>query len=50
MIPPVHLQNLLVVPRKGSRGFSLPEDPSTRADEVIVEEPLMEGALPALAV
>jgi hypothetical protein len=50
MVPPVHLQDLLVVPRKRPRRFRLPEDPGTGTDEVVVEEALVEGALPALPV
>ena len=50
MVPPVHLQNLLVIPRKAARLLSLPEDPRTRPDEVVVKQPLMEGPLPPLTI
>jgi hypothetical protein len=50
MIPSIHLQNLLVVPRERPRWFCLPKDPSARPYKVVVEEPLVEGALPALPV
>ena len=50
MIPPVHLQDLLVIPRKRPRRLGLPEDPRTSPDKVVMEEPLMEGALPAVPV
>ncbi len=50
MIPPVHLQDLLVIPSKRPGRLGLPEDPRTSPDKVVVEEPLVEGALPALPV
>jgi hypothetical protein len=50
MIPPIHFQDLLVIPRKRPWRLGLPEDPRTSLDKVVVEEPLVEGALPALPV
>ena len=50
MIPPVHLKNLLVVPRKGTWLLRLPEDPGARSYKVVVEQSLMEGPLPSLAI
>ena len=50
MIPPVHLQYLLVVPRECPRRLRLPKYTCTGADEVIVEEPLVETAIEALSI
>jgi len=45
-VPPVHLQDPLVVLRKGAVRLHLPEHPGTRPDKVVVEVPLVEAALP----
>jgi hypothetical protein len=50
MIPSVHLEYFLVIPCKRARLLSLPEDTRTCPNEVVVEEALMEGTLPSLAV
>ncbi len=50
MIPPIDLKDLLVVPSECPRWLRLPEDARARSNEVVVEQPLVEGALPALAV
>ncbi len=39
-----------MVAGKGARWFSLPEDPCTRPDEVVVEQPLVEASLIPLSV
>jgi hypothetical protein len=50
MVPSIHFKYLLMVSCKRPRLFSLPEDASTCPYEIVMEEALMEGALPALTV
>jgi hypothetical protein len=50
VVPPVDLEDPLVVSRKGPVLLALPEDAGARSDEVVVEHPLVERALPAPAV
>ena len=50
MVPPVHLQDLLVIPREGPGLLGLPEYPSAGPDEVVVEQSLVERPLPPLPV
>jgi hypothetical protein len=50
VLPPVGLQQALVVALEGARGLCFVEDARARPDELLVELPLVIAAQPALAI
>lgn len=50
MVPSIHLEYLLMIPRKCPCWLALPENPSTCTNKVVVKHPLVERALPAPSI
>ena len=50
MVPPVDLQNLLVILGEDAVRLAFPEDACTRANKVVVKHPLVKGPLPTSPV